>query len=176
MKKGNNNRGFTIIEVALVLAIAGLIFLMVFVALPGLRASQRDTTRREDMISLIDSVKKYQQNNRGALPNGTQDVTGGSIGENADCNSWAGFYRDYLGENFIDPDGEPYNLTVSKCDGSLESDCEVNYSEEPFPNGYNIAIVLQASCNGERAIKSSNPRKFAVIYKLEGAGTYCGNS
>ena len=33
----NSKKGFTIIEVVLVLAIAGLIFLMVFVALPALQ-------------------------------------------------------------------------------------------------------------------------------------------
>ena len=44
--KRDSKRGFTVIEVALVLAIAGLIFLMVFIALPGLRASQRDAERR----------------------------------------------------------------------------------------------------------------------------------
>ena len=41
--------GFTIIEVALVLAIAGLIFLVVFLALPALQRSQRDTARRQDV-------------------------------------------------------------------------------------------------------------------------------
>ena len=38
-----NKKGFTIIEVVLVLAIAGLIFLMVFLALPALQRSQRDS-------------------------------------------------------------------------------------------------------------------------------------
>ena len=33
------NKGFTIIEVVLVLAIAGLVFLMVFIALPSLQAA-----------------------------------------------------------------------------------------------------------------------------------------
>jgi len=42
-------RGFTIIEVVLVLAIAGLIFLMVFIALPALQRNQRDTQRKNDM-------------------------------------------------------------------------------------------------------------------------------
>ena len=37
-----NKKGFTIIEVVLVLAIAGLIFLMVFIALPALQRSQRN--------------------------------------------------------------------------------------------------------------------------------------
>lgn len=41
-----NTKGFTIIEVVLVLAIAGLIFLMVFIALPALQRGQRDTQRR----------------------------------------------------------------------------------------------------------------------------------
>jgi prepilin-type N-terminal cleavage/methylation domain-containing protein len=38
-----NKKGFTIIEVVLVLAIAALIFLMVFSALPALQRNQRDT-------------------------------------------------------------------------------------------------------------------------------------
>ncbi len=38
--------GFTIIEVVLVLAIAGLIFLMVFIALPALQRAQRDSQRK----------------------------------------------------------------------------------------------------------------------------------
>ena len=49
MKKHKLYEGFTIIEVVLVLAIAGLIFLMVFLALPALQRSQRDTQRKNDM-------------------------------------------------------------------------------------------------------------------------------
>ena len=50
MAKNNTfkqTKGFTIIEVALVLAIAGLIFLIVFIALPALQRSQRDNARRQ---------------------------------------------------------------------------------------------------------------------------------
>ena len=52
MKKHKLYKGFTIIEVVLVLAIAGLIFLMVFLALPALQRSQRDTQRKNDMARL----------------------------------------------------------------------------------------------------------------------------
>ena len=45
----NKEKGFTIIEVVLVLAIAGLIFLMVFIARPALQRGQRDTQRRDDV-------------------------------------------------------------------------------------------------------------------------------
>ena len=169
-------KGFTIIEVALVLAIAGLIFAMVFIALPGLRASQRDTNRREDIISLINSIKKFQQNNRGGLPSGT----GANISYNSGANSstWAGFYRDFLGEDFIDPSGEAYKLTVQECGAKNVDDvcANGNIRDSFFPNGYTISIVLQASCKGEEAVQTSNPRKVEALYKLEGAGTFCSNT
>ena len=72
MEKGNSydKAGFTIIEVVLVLAIAGLIFLMVFIAFPALSRTQRDSKRRDDISILLKKVKDYQTNNRGALPTG----------------------------------------------------------------------------------------------------------
>jgi len=64
----NTKKGFTIIEVVLVLAIAGLIFLMVFLALPALQRSQRDTQRKNDASRLRAAVTDFQSNNRGAVP------------------------------------------------------------------------------------------------------------
>ena len=55
--------GFTIIEVALVLAIAGLIFLVVFLALPALQRSQRDTARRQDVGRVVASLQSYSADN-----------------------------------------------------------------------------------------------------------------
>lgn len=175
-------KGFTIIEVALVLAIAGLIFLMVFVALPGLRAQQRDTERREDIISLIDNIKKYEQNNRGALPGGSDQlpitVTKGSSGG---ATTWAGFYNSYLKENFMDPAGEYYKLVIGRCGQSrVNEECTMNdlnnVYDAFFPNNYKMFIVLQATCKGDRAVATGNPRSAAIVYKLEGAGVHCNNT
>ena len=69
----NNKKGFTIIEVVLVLAIAGLIFLMVFIALPALQRSQRNTRRRQDMARILSAFNDYQANNNGKMP-GTSDL------------------------------------------------------------------------------------------------------
>lgn len=66
-KKDKTKYGFTIIEVVLVLAIAGLIFLMVFVALPQLQRNQRDTQRRNDVAKVVTAVNQYKTNNRGKL-------------------------------------------------------------------------------------------------------------
>ena len=69
------NKGFTIIEVVLVLAIAGLIFLMVFVALPALNSSQRDTARKADVGSVASAVTTFSNNNRGTFPTTANMVT-----------------------------------------------------------------------------------------------------
>lgn len=66
------NKGFTIIEVVLVLAIAGLIFLMVFIALPALNAGQRDTSRRSDVSIVQTAVSNFQSANKNAFPTTTQ--------------------------------------------------------------------------------------------------------
>lgn len=201
MKKISRN-GFTIIEVSLVLAIAGLIFLMVFVALPGLRASQRDTERREDIMSFLEKVKDYQTNNRGAIP-GSSDIENISGSKSLSVNwdkakdeinnaKWAGFYKEYLGEDFIDPDGVNYTLDIMLCGvSSVDSKCVGDnstlndlYNMGGFPfkgeNGtdieYTMVVVLQATCHGSEAVSTSNPRKLAVLYKLEGAGVYCNNT
>ena len=68
MKKHNLYRGFTIIEVVLVLAIAGLIFLMVFLGLPALQRSQRDTARKSWSSSLIANLENARSNNKGSIP------------------------------------------------------------------------------------------------------------
>lgn len=72
MNSKQTNKGFTIIEVVLVLAIAGLIFLMVFVALPALQAGQRDTARKNDASTILSAVNTYAAGNRGAFPTSAQ--------------------------------------------------------------------------------------------------------
>lgn len=187
MKRGKK-RGFTIIEVTLVLAIAGLIFLMIFIALPALRRTQRDSQRRDDMMAFLKEVKSFQTNNRGALPSGGDTLTDYVWNQpavtNAADSSWGGFFRDYMGDDFIDPAGTHYNLTVAKCKTADDKGgCVVDgltklssLSDLAFPNNYKLIVITQATCEGEKPVKVTNPRKLAVLYRLEGAGAYCGNT
>lgn len=64
MIKKDNKKGFTIIEVVLVLAIAGLIFAMVFIALPALQRSQRDHSRENDASVVAAAITKWNSANR----------------------------------------------------------------------------------------------------------------
>jgi prepilin-type N-terminal cleavage/methylation domain-containing protein len=68
VQTNSTRKGFTIIEVVLVLAIAGLIFLMVFVALPALQRSQRDQARKTDVSAVASAVTSFTSNNRGKFP------------------------------------------------------------------------------------------------------------
>lgn len=72
MNVQKNEKGFTIIEVVLVLAIAGLIFLMVFIALPALQRSQRDSARKSEVGTVASAITSYQSNNRGSSPTAIQ--------------------------------------------------------------------------------------------------------
>lgn len=185
MKRGDK-KGFTIIEVSLVLAIAGLILMMVFIALPALRRTQRDSARKDDIMVFLKKVKDFQTNNRGALPTGDAvNYTWGDSSADTKSTSWVGFFREYMGENFVDPDGVHYNLFVAKCGAAaVDKECVVkdgsnnlnNLSDLSFPNGYKLIVVTQAACSGEKAVGVANPRKVAVMYRLEGAGTYCANT
>lgn len=83
-------RGFTIIEVVLVLAIAGLIFLMVFIALPALQASQRYTALKNDVSAVASAITSYTGNNRGTFPT-TLALTGSATGDPDSSGKFAGY-------------------------------------------------------------------------------------
>ncbi len=179
MTKANTNskQGFTIIEVVLVLAIAGLIFLMVFVALPALQRSQRDTARRNDMSRVDTSLIQYQTNNQdtgnGDLPGDSswEAPQDGTFGEGCGSNEACKFVQRYMNSGtdsdtntFKDPDGTYYSVTIGTGD----------WSENLTDMDYTVYIQTNAQCKGETAESSGNAaRHFAVLYRLEGAGIYC---
>jgi prepilin-type N-terminal cleavage/methylation domain-containing protein len=163
MKTTNNKKGFTIIEVVLVLAIAGLIFMMVFLALPALQRSQRDTQRSTDMARIITALNNYQSNNRGRLPSklGPSSNSNVDLNKNAiigheepdmevktsdDSKSWLYFYDQYLiissagaTDSFRDPDSTPYSLVFYDCKNNeikAGEDCTVGQR-------YNVSFADQ---------------------------------
>lgn len=66
--KQRNSEGFTIIEVLIVLAIAGLILLVVFLAVPALNRNSRNTTMKNDASAFAGGFSEYVSNNDGQLP------------------------------------------------------------------------------------------------------------
>jgi prepilin-type N-terminal cleavage/methylation domain-containing protein len=152
IQQKNREKGFTIIEVVLVLAIAGLIFLMVFIALPALQRNQRDGQRKSDLGRVQTAVQNFQSNNRNRLPSDS-DLT--AAPDNA-----AGFIAKYLtvgGDTFSDPDGTDYTFRSTPVGGF---DHVVHYTRN-------------AVCDGESLKTGQGAQKIAFQYKLEGGGIAC---
>lgn len=61
-------KGFTIIEVVIVLAIAALIILIVLLAVGALQRSQRDNSRKNYAGRMIAGLQQYTSNNNGVVP------------------------------------------------------------------------------------------------------------
>lgn len=75
-----NTGGFTIIEVMIVLAIAGLILVIVFLAVPALQRNSRNTQRKTDASNSLSALSNYISNNNGKLPTAC-DKVGTASGE-----------------------------------------------------------------------------------------------
>ena len=151
---------FTIIEVVLVLAIAGLIFLMVFIALPALQRNQRDTQRKNDMSRLKTAMDSYKSNDRGNLPWGTDRYGVWSQSDNFGIN----YLKADQGE-FNDPSRGPYQLTISRP--------YMIPGYKPALQDSWISIFIGGKCDGEVLALADGSSNYSIQYILEGGGVYC---
>lgn len=76
LKNKKNNGGFTIIEVLIVLAIAGLILLVVFMAVPALQRNSRNTALKNDVQNVLGGMAEYQSANSGRVPTSVTGADG----------------------------------------------------------------------------------------------------
>lgn len=74
-KLKKSNQGFTIIEVMIVLAIAGLIILVVLLAVPALQRNGRNTALKDDAASVAAGVAEFRSNNDGTNPTAITPTT-----------------------------------------------------------------------------------------------------
>jgi len=153
MNVKQNTKGFTIIEVVLVLAIAGLIFLMVFVALPSLQSGQRDTARKNDVGAVATAVSNYTANNRGSFPSSTE---------------LAPYVKDNISKNSTDPTVVAFNATVTV----KESDVRVVQKAKCGSTG------KATGGNATQTLTAGTANQFVVITFLESGGgtSFCQDS
>lgn len=157
MNVQRKEKGFTIIEVVLVLAIAGLIFLMVFIALPALQRNQRDAARKSEVGTVASAITTYQSNNRGQSP--------------SDDASTFGSYLD----STITTQGGVITLasgtTVTKYTGSVASGTTGTAITAATQD--NIVFVVGSKCDTDNKVVKGTSRQAAVLVQLEsGNGAY----
>lgn len=171
--KHNTNplpKGFTIIEVVLVLAIAGLIFLMVFIALPALQRNQRDTQRKNDISRLQDAIERYKANNKGQLPWAANTYY-------TSTNRYTvNFLNSYLkidqGE-WRDPSGVEYGVFVNE-PSVIPGWTHPGYAFYISSHGRNLHFLrVGAQCSGNTFEWDNNPNSYTIQYGLEGGGSVC---
>lgn len=155
--KQNQTKGFTIIEVVLVLAIAALIFLLVFLALPALQRSRRDTQRRDDVSRVLSQVQTWQANNNGQVPaNDTQ------------LQTFLNTYMKAGGDAFNDPQtGSTYTLTYE------------SGAQGTAPDSSSIGTIFydqKAKCDAGGTTVAANNNQVAIVVALEGSGAYCADN
>ena len=134
-------KGFTIIEVVLVLAIAGLIFLMVFVALPALQRGQRDAQRKSDLTRISVQMTSYLTSTRGSIPTTNESFTTFVKGflkgtSTTDTAGGVNTITTTAGNDYQDPNGNNYTLrfkTEPTQPGQIgyypKSNCDVSQDE-----------------------------------------------
>ena len=145
MNVQKNEKGFSIIEVVLVLAIAALIFLMVFIALPALQKSQRDNARKQDASNVASALNTYKGNKRGKLPV-TGETGAGSFGE---------FKTNYVQElGQIDP------AEVTEKEKSANATAAAITKDSLSIDGMNVVL-------GERCDGTDSSRAASVYVHLE---------
>lgn len=111
-------KGFTLIEVVLVLAIGGLIFLLAFLAFQQVSTNRRDAQRRADAGRILAELSNFMADSSSGVVSST--ITGGSSAVNTGIcttgsgNSLAAFSTNYLCKNglFTSPGGTNYNTLV----------------------------------------------------------------
>ncbi len=162
---GRKQQGFTIIEVVLVLAIAGLIFLIVFIALPALQRSQRDSQRKNHARSLVDAANRRMSNSRGDITLGV-GYTGWSMAPLIASG--------YLKEDEMrDPStNEVYTMSSAALGGYLYAGYQDIQAGEYGGDigGYcrgNVPVDISGSANG---------RSVVYVFGLESGGWVCASN
>lgn len=195
--QNSTKKGFTIIEVVLVLAVAGLIFLMVFLALPALQRSQRDTERKQDVAMVVTALHNWKAANRGkgytALGNSkSEDSTpSDDFGKQNNLNSRLNSIENnplnnYVGFRTDDNSNKNDSSSLLSLNTSFIRTYNANNSTlVRLPNGFFkekivIGIIINMGCNdmethenGDVILKDSKPGTAVVIHSLESGGAYC---
>ncbi len=151
MKKlQKEQKGFTIIEVMIVLVIAAVIILIVFLAVPALQRNARNNQRKSDAARISAAVSEYTNNTNGSLP-----TTWGNI-------------KPYLGNMAF--------YTTLPADGDAIGNATANQTVATADTA--PAVAKRATCNttaGDvnigKAVTSTQDRQFVVLYKTEGGST-----
>lgn len=150
----SNKAGFTLIEVVLVLAIGGLIFLLAFIAFGQATKNRRDTQRRSAAARVVSEIENAKGDS-----NGTTFSSAATLGT---------FTQDYLGGTSSATGGSftDNNITYTFNYGTSSPATAVTSSTAYLTTQQNT------KCSGNSLVAGSGSGDYGVLVKLE-KGTAC---
>ncbi len=170
IKNQKSQKGFTIIEVALVLAVGALIFLVVFLAVPALQRNQRNDARKRDASSVSEAVTSYTSNNPGVTLHNHSDDT--SYANAKGQGNFIGKYLSQLSNNTESVKFKAFGGT--SMDAAAVASALGGNRDEQMKT---IMVIGGATCmtqadnaeNAGKGVKKGTNKQAAVIYVNETA-------
>lgn len=175
LRKATGQKGFTIIEVMIVLAIAGLIMVIVFLAVPNLQRSQRNQARRSDAGNVAAAASNFVTNNNGVLPGGSTYLAATAVTDGTTIANDASKSNDgHLGQLDLSGGGasavgsDTKLAVIGNTAGTVPTAVPVPTSAKPNQ----VVLELNASCSGA-SLAAGTSRQMALLYPIEkGSSNY----
>lgn len=142
-----SRRGFTIIEVIIVLVIAAIIMVMVFLIVPQIQRAQRDSTRRRYASQILSAAERLASDSGGIYSSTT--ITEALI-------------LGIIGDSVKDPSNNTTpKITVTSTDAAGNYD---TYGK--------VEALIGKGCDKIPGTAPTGNGKIAIVTKLE-SGNYC---
>lgn len=123
-KNNSASKGFTLIELVVVIGILAVLFAIVLIAInPGRQFAQaNDTKRRSDVNAILNAVSQYAADHKGALPSGI-DTTSKEISQTG-ADICGAIVTDYISALPSDPSLQ----TAPNCGVGITGTYNTSYS------------------------------------------------
>lgn len=163
--------GFTLIEVVLVLAIGGLIFLLAFLAFNQVTINRRDTQRRQDARRVLTLAENYYANSQ-SYP--CFDSTAWSCG-GGNSSSWSSFSTHHLNTSELKDPASNSAYVISPYSGHYQTAHQLSdWFLVNAPSPLRILYAIKAKCeNGKLVARSANPENAIAVAVMLEKGIYC---
>jgi len=166
LNRTNKHRsGFTIIEIMIVLAIAGLIMLIVFLAVPALQRSAANTSRKDDAGRLSSAVNDFVSNNNGNLPNSSGSSWSGAGGDCAWIINDAGSLSQYSSGNIACGSNSSTFGANSKFDWASGGGTLNTVTQDALV--LDVSATCPTSANSAPTTTGGSTRQAALLYSIE---------
>ena len=163
-KLTRREQGFTIIEVMIVLAIAALILLAVFLAIPNVQRSSRNSGRKADAGRVGTAATNFAGNNNGSLPTTAADA-GTLLTDAGTLSQFSGFTGAGDGTAAC-------TATAGSANTGKLFICKAAAVTLTQPAANTDALVLadQGQCGTGGGIVTGSARQMALLYTVETSG------